>query len=135
VELASKICGTAPSILCSVSRRDGRNGATAGQLHAPSTARIPFDTSKSSVICGGAFVGLEEIIAKRLGRGGFGLGQLAENCQVSADGLLRQMKPEELEAFGLISELPGKRAKDMQSRSTVIVARLSGKSLFVPSKP
>jgi ATP-dependent Clp protease ATP-binding subunit ClpX len=38
-------------------------------------------------ICGGAFVGLEEIIARRLGRGGFGF-QLAENSQVAADGLL-----------------------------------------------
>jgi ATP-dependent protease Clp ATPase subunit len=43
-------------------------------------------------------VGLEDIIAKRLGRGGFG--QVTENSQVAADGLLRQVKPEDLEAFG-----------------------------------
>jgi len=33
-------------------------------------------------ICGGAFVGLEEIVAKRLGRGAFGFDQLAESGQV-----------------------------------------------------
>ena len=59
-------------------------------------------------ICGGAFVGLEDIIAKRLGRGGFGFGQMSENRQVAADGLLRQVKPEDLEAFGLIPEIIGR---------------------------
>ena len=50
-------------------------------------------------------MGLEEIIAKRLGRGGFGFNQLSENHQVAADGLLRQVKPEDLEAFGLIPKI------------------------------
>ncbi len=59
-------------------------------------------------ICGGAFVGLEDIIAKRLGRGEFGFGQVSENRQVAADGLLRQVKPEDLEAFGLIPEIIGR---------------------------
>ena len=59
-------------------------------------------------ICGGAFVGLEDIIAKRLGRGGFGFGQMSENRQVATDGLLRQVKPEDLEAFGLIPEIIGR---------------------------
>ena len=53
-------------------------------------------------------MGLEDIIAKRLGRGGFGFGQLSENSQVCAGGLLRQVKPENLEAFGLIPELIGR---------------------------
>ena len=30
---------------------------------------VPFDTSNVLFICGGAFVGLEDIIARRLGRG------------------------------------------------------------------
>ena len=71
----------------------------------PAQPGIPFDTSQILFICGGAFVGLEDIIAKRLGRG-FGFGQVAENHQVS--GLLRQVKPEDLEAFGLIPELIGR---------------------------
>jgi ATP-dependent Clp protease ATP-binding subunit ClpX len=69
---------------------------------------IPFDTTNVLFICGGAFVGLEDIIAKRLGRGGFGFGQMPENRQVVADGLLRQVKPEDLEAFGLIPEIIGR---------------------------
>ena len=67
-----------------------------------------MDTTNVLFICGGAFVGLEDIIAKRLGRGGFGFGQLSENRQVAADGLLRQVKPEDLEAFGLIPEIIGR---------------------------
>jgi ATP-dependent Clp protease ATP-binding subunit ClpX len=69
---------------------------------------IPFDTSNVLFICGGAFVGLEDIIAKRLGRDGFGFSQMSENRQVASDGLLRQVKPEDLEAFGLIPEMIGR---------------------------
>ena len=69
---------------------------------------VPFDTSNVLFICGGAFVSLEEIIAKRLGRGGFGFGQMSENRQVASDGLLRQVKPKDLEAFGLIPEIIGR---------------------------
>jgi ATP-dependent Clp protease ATP-binding subunit ClpX len=58
-------------------------------------------------VCGGAFVGLENIIARWLGRGGFGF-QLAENRQATGDGLLRQVKPEDLEQFGLIPEIIGR---------------------------
>ena len=69
---------------------------------------IPFDTTNVLFICGGAFVGLEDIIAKRLGRGEFGFGQMTENRQVASDGLLRQVKPEDLEQFGLIPEIIGR---------------------------
>jgi len=77
----------------------------AGGYKHPAQPGVPFDTSNVLFICGGAFVGLEEIIAKRLGRGGFGFNQLSENRQVAADGLLRQVKPEDLEAFGLIPKI------------------------------
>jgi len=53
-------------------------------------------------------VGLEDIIAKRLGRGGFGFSQMSENRQVASDGLLRQVKSEDLEQFGLIPEIIGR---------------------------
>jgi ATP-dependent Clp protease ATP-binding subunit ClpX len=51
-----------------------------------------------------AFVGLDDFIAQRLGRGGFGFGQLSEISQVASEGLLRLVKPEDLEQFGLILE-------------------------------
>ena len=50
-----------------------------GGYKHPMQPGIPFDTTNVLFICGGAFVGLEEIIAKRLGRGGFGFGQMSEN--------------------------------------------------------
>ncbi len=74
----------------------------------PAQPGIPFDTTNVLFICGGAFVGLEDIIAKRLGRDGFGFGQASENRQVADDGLLRQVKPEDLEQFGLIPEIIGR---------------------------
>jgi ATP-dependent Clp protease ATP-binding subunit ClpX len=80
----------------------------AGGYKHPQQPGIPFDTTNVLFICGGAFVGLEDIIAKRLGRGGFGFGQMSENRQVAADGLLRQVKPEDLEQFGLIPEIIGR---------------------------
>jgi ATP-dependent Clp protease ATP-binding subunit ClpX len=64
-----------------------------------------FDTTNVLFICGGVFVGLEDIIARRLGKGGFDFGQLAEKYQVVDDGLLRQVKPEDLEGYGLIPEI------------------------------
>src|SRR5208337_2958095 len=80
----------------------------AGGYKHPAQPGVPFDTTNVLFICGGAFVGLEDIIAKRLGRGGFGFGQMSENRQVAADGLLRQVKPEDLEQFGLIPEIIGR---------------------------
>ena len=79
-----------------------------GGYKHPMQPGVPFDTTNVLFICGGAFVGLEDIIAKRLGRGGFGFGQMSENRQVAADGLLRQVKPEDLEQFGLIPEIIGR---------------------------
>jgi ATP-dependent Clp protease ATP-binding subunit ClpX len=53
-----------------------------GGWRNPAQPGVPFDTTNVLFICGGAFVGLEEIVAKRLGRGAFGFGQLTENSQV-----------------------------------------------------
>ncbi len=79
-----------------------------GGFKHPAQPGIPFDTTNVLFICSGAFVGLEDIIAKRLGRGGFGFSQMSENRQVADDGLLRQVKPEDLEQFGLIPEIIGR---------------------------
>ena len=73
----------------------------------PNSPASPSTRRTVLFICGGAFVGLEDIIAKRLG-GSFGFGQMTENSQVAADGLLREVKPEDLEQFGLIPEIIGR---------------------------
>jgi len=80
----------------------------AGGYKHPAQPGVSFDTTNVLFICGGAFVGLEDIIAKRLGRGGFGFGRMSENRKVVGDGLLRQVKPEDLEQFGLIPEIIGR---------------------------
>ena len=43
-----------------------------GGYKNPMEPGIPFDTTNVLFICGGAFGGLEEIIARRMGRGAFG---------------------------------------------------------------
>ncbi len=70
---------------------------------------IPFDTSQVLFICGGAFVGLEDIIARRLGRGAsFGFDQPDSSRYHEANKPLHHVLPEDVEEFGLIPELLGR---------------------------
>jgi len=70
---------------------------------------IPFDTSNVLFICGGAFVGLEEIISRRLGRGAsFGFDRPTSDRLEEAASPLHHVLPEDLERFGLIPELLGR---------------------------
>jgi ATP-dependent Clp protease ATP-binding subunit ClpX len=66
----------------------------------------PFDSTDVLLICGGAFVGLGEIIARRLGRqsGGFGFGGASGEHPEGRDDLLRHVLPCDLEEFGMIPE-------------------------------
>lgn len=70
---------------------------------------VPFDTSNVLFICGGAFVGLEEIVARRLGRGAtFGFDQPSSACRDDSANPLHHVLPEDVERFGLIPELLGR---------------------------
>lgn len=72
--------------------------------------KFQIDTSNILVIVGGAFVDLEDIIAKRLKVGpttSLGFGANLEN-DVSNLGLLHKAKPEDLEEFGFIPEILGR---------------------------
>jgi len=70
---------------------------------------IPFDTSNVLFICGGAFVGLEEIVARRLGQGAsFGFDRPPAACHDETADPLHQVLPEDIEGFGLIPELLGR---------------------------
>jgi ATP-dependent Clp protease ATP-binding subunit ClpX len=71
----------------------------------PGESAIPVDTSNILFICGGAFVGLEEIVARRLGRGGFGFDRTGRG---EAEKALHHVLPCDLEGFGLIPELLGR---------------------------
>jgi ATP-dependent Clp protease ATP-binding subunit ClpX len=58
-----------------------------GGFKHPMQPGVPFNTTNVLLICGGAFVGLEDIIARRLGRGGL-LFQLADNGQATGNRVL-----------------------------------------------
>src|SRR5262249_42036241 len=79
-----------------------------GRKH-PEQQYIQVDTSNILFICGGTFVGLEDIIAKRLGRKMIGFGQEAgtDNSR-RRDELLSQATVDDILEFGLIPELVGR---------------------------
>jgi ATP-dependent Clp protease ATP-binding subunit ClpX len=79
-----------------------------GRKH-PQQEFLQVDTTNILFICGGAFVGIEDIIRKRVGRKrmGFG-GSLEEKEGRRASELLHDVRPEDLLKFGLIPEFIGR---------------------------
>lgn len=69
---------------------------------------IPFDTSNVLFICGGAFVGLEEVVARRLGRRAFGFDQAGSTVDDETTNPLSHVQPVDVEGCGLIPELIGR---------------------------
>ena len=81
-----------------------------GRKH-PEQQYLQVDTTNILFICGGTFVGLEEIIGKRLGRKMIGFGHGAEptdDSEIERNELVAQVTPEDLERFGMIPELIGR---------------------------
>jgi len=77
-----------------------------GRKH-PNQEFMQIDTSNILFICGGAFDGLNEIIAKRLGSNVLGFGQEKRNKE-ERENLLSEVEPDDLVHFGLIPELIGR---------------------------
>jgi len=85
-----------------------------GRKH-PHQEFTPVDTTNILFICGGAFVGLEKIIARRVGKKslGFRTGGELEEEQTSTSAkhnfeLVSEAQPEDLIKFGLIPEFVGR---------------------------
>jgi len=78
-----------------------------GRKH-PEQSFVPIDTSNILFICGGAFEGLEKIVARRVGKKQVGFD--AENLDISHDSpeILTFTEPSDLLQFGLIPELIGR---------------------------
>jgi len=79
-----------------------------GRKH-PQQEFLQVDTTNILFICGGAFAGLEKIIAQR-GRGvsiGFGADVMAVDSRQTGE-ILRDVEPEDLLKFGLIPEFVGR---------------------------
>src|SRR6266540_6205133 len=79
-----------------------------GRKH-PQQEFLQVDTTNILFICGGAFVGLDDIIRKRTGRKrmGFG-GQLEDKDGRRSTDLLHDVQTEDLLKFGLIPEFIGR---------------------------
>ena len=81
-----------------------------GRKH-PEQSYIQMDTSHILFICGGTFVGLDNIIKKRLGKKMIGFGsemsQLPDD-QAELTNVLEQVIPEDVIEFGMIPEFVGR---------------------------
>ncbi|MFH1571915.1 MAG: ATP-dependent Clp protease ATP-binding subunit ClpX [Gemmatimonadota bacterium] len=79
-----------------------------GRKH-PEQPMIQINTSNILFICGGAFEGLEKLISARVGKRTMGFGAAAEGpVDTDAIGLLPEVQPEDLLAYGLIPEYVGR---------------------------
>jgi ATP-dependent Clp protease ATP-binding subunit ClpX len=81
-----------------------------GRKH-PQQEYIKVDTTNILFICGGAFVGLEKVIQRRLGRHTMGfsaMGQSQKVANVGRDEILTHVEPEDLLNYGFIPEFVGR---------------------------
>ncbi len=73
---------------------------------------IQIDTSQILFICGGAFVGLEDLVQRRLGRNSIGFlpadGRSRQHKELQAAQVLRHLEPDDLVRYGLIPEFIGR---------------------------
>ncbi|MHC4264674.1 MAG: ATP-dependent Clp protease ATP-binding subunit ClpX [Planctomycetota bacterium] len=81
-----------------------------GRKH-PEQSYIQLDTTQILFICGGTFVGLENIVKKRLGKKMIGFdselgGQVDEKTEYST--LIQQVIPEDIIEYGMIPEMVGR---------------------------
>ena len=75
---------------------------------------IQIDTSQILFICGGAFVGLDDVVQKRMGRNSIGFvpndgrGRNRATRDIKAAQVLRHLEPDDLVKYGLIPEFIGR---------------------------
>ena len=77
-----------------------------GRKH-PEQKMISIDTKNILFICGGAFDGIEKLIASRVNRQTIGFSTLDEQT-IESDSLLKYITPTDIRSFGLIPELIGR---------------------------
>lgn len=69
---------------------------------------VQMDTRGILFICGGAFVGLTDIVRKRLGRRETGFGANWHDADLKDEELLKQVNADDLAEFGLLPEFIGR---------------------------
>lgn len=81
---------------------------TGGRKH-PQQELLQIDTTNILFICGGAFVGLDKIVSDRVGNKGVGFNsEIAGPTSADENTLLKQVLPQDLNAFGMIPEFVGR---------------------------
>ena len=78
-----------------------------GRKH-PEQSLIPINTSNILFICGGSFSGLEESIARRVGKGEVGFGGKTRSQNKKVNTIFEDVRQEDLISYGLIPELVGR---------------------------
>ena len=78
-----------------------------GRKH-PEQQYIQVDTSNILFICGGTFVGLEDIISRRIGRKAIGFAANAHDKEAHLGELLNRVTSDDLLEFGMIPEFVGR---------------------------
>jgi ATP-dependent Clp protease ATP-binding subunit ClpX len=86
--------------LCNVPPQGGRKH--------PEQSFLQLDTSNILFICGGTFVGIEDIVKKRLGKRRIGFGDRSVENDLNKNELLSKIQSEDLVEFGMIPEFIGR---------------------------
>ena len=84
-----------------------------GQRKHPEAPTIKVDTRNILFIVGGAFVGIDKIVAKRVRKGESNLGfgadiQPKDDTDAKFNELIHQVRPEDLMKYGIIPEIIGR---------------------------
>ena len=82
-----------------------------GQRKHPEAPTIKVDTKNILFIVGGAFVGIDDVIAKRLSKTstiGFGAEIQSKEDKPKFDELIHKVRPEDLMQYGIIPEIIGR---------------------------
>lgn len=83
------------------------NIAPEGGRKHPDQKFVKIDTSNILFICGGAFSGIDKLIAKRLNNSAIGFHSSSKERFKESD-LIEQIAPSDLKSFGLIPEIIGR---------------------------
>jgi ATP-dependent Clp protease ATP-binding subunit ClpX len=78
-----------------------------GRKH-PEQKMIPVNTQNILFICGGAFDGIEKIIARRVQAQAIGYSTKKEGAVLDKDNMMQYIAPADLRSYGLIPELIGR---------------------------
>ena len=106
-----------------------------GRKH-PQQEFLQVDTTNILFICGGAFSGLDKVIAKRGTDSSIGFGANVKNLQErSSSELIKTLEPEDLIKYGLIPEFIGRMPifatlEDLEEKSLVKILKEPKNSLI-----